>query len=491
MRTERRIEAPRKPLLGSTAKLWATALAAGCALLPGVVRAADDAEDAKPSDSPAGKIENVLFLISDDLKLDVLPAYGNEICATPNIDRLAAEGMVFERAYCQGTWCKPSRTSFMRSRYRDKKGLTMGEHFRDQGVFSGRVSKIFHMKVPGDIFDGTDGLDVAECWTEKVNVQAKEALTPGDYALLNKNIFTEEIEGRQHTAMPHRMFVSVKTDGDGSEQPDPQAAEKTVAMLRERAEKPGEPFFLATGFVRPHYPSVAPREYFEPYPYLEMDLPEAVEGDLAEIPKPGRTGLTSANSGIGEFPDNIRRMWSAYYATVTFMDEQLGKVLDELDRLGLRESTAIVFTSDHGYLLGEHQFWQKGSLRDEVTRVPLIVSVPGFEPGRSDSLVELVDLYPTFCELLGLPVPESVEGKSLVPVLRDPGAEVKEVATSFTRKGQGWRTSDWAYMRYKNGEEELFDMREDPGQLQNLAGDSAHAADLARMREVAGLAEEE
>lgn len=426
-------------------------------------------------------VKNVLFLVADDLKASVLGCYGDAICETPNIDRLAAEGMVFERAYCQGTWCLPSRISFMRSRYKDKEGITLGERFIDSGFISTRVGKIFHMRVPGDIIDGTDGEDVSACWTERFNAPGLEAHTPGDYACLNLNLFTTELEGRQSTRMPHRMFVTVEHDGDGSDQPDWKAATRTIELLG-RYGTQGKPFFLATGFVRPHYPSVAPRRYFEKYPPEEIQMPHVPEGDLDDIPKAGISRSTSAKHGIDQYPENQRRMWSAYYATVTFLDDQLGRVIDELDRLGLRESTAIVFASDHGYHLGEHHFWEKSSLLEEVTRVPLIISVPGKKPGRSDSLVELVDIYPTLCELTGVPIPESVQGKSLVPILDNPEIVIREAALSVVRNGHSLRSTDWAYMRYQDGSEELYDMRADPGQFTNLAGRADLAAEVEAFR---------
>lgn len=421
-----------------------------------------------------GKVKNVLFLVSDDLKASVLGCYGDALCETPNIDRLAAEGMVFERAYCQGTWCLPSRRSFMRSRYEGKKGATLGEKFIEHGFTSARVGKIFHMRVPGDIIDGTNGEDVDACWTERFNAPGKEAHTPGDYACLNLNIFTDELEGRQSTKMPHRMFVTVETDGNGSDQPDWRAAEKSVELLGNYAQQE-KPFFLATGFVRPHYPNVAPRQFFEKYPYQKIEMPLVPEGDLNDIPKQGISGSNSKSHGIDKFPENQQRMWTGYYATVTFMDEQLGKVLDELEKQGLRDSTAIVFTSDHGYHLGEHTFWQKSDLHEEVTRVPLIISVPGMKPGRTDSIVELIDLYPTLCDLTGVAIPESAQGSSLVPILENPEAEVKEAALSIAKKGHSLRSSDWAYMRYQDGSEELYDMAKDPGQFTNLAKEPGKA----------------
>ena len=425
---------------------------------------------------PAGaekQIKNVLLIVSDDLKASSLGCYGNTICKTPNLDRLAKRGMVFERTYCQGTWCAPSRLSFMHSRYEGSKGTNMGEYFRANGIHSARVGKIYHMRVPGDIIAGTDGNDIPSTWDEKFNTKGQEAHTPGDYACLNLNIFTKELEGRQSTRMPHRMFVSVEYEGDGSDQPDWQAADKTIALLKEHREKP---FFIATGFVRPHYPSVAPTQYFQRYPFNKMPIPHVLEGDLKDIPNSGLGKTTSQKSGIAKWPSNIRRMWSAYYATVTYMDEQLGKVLDELDRLKLTDSTAIVFISDHGYHLGEHHFWQKSNLHEEVTRVPMIISVPGMKPGRTDSVTELMDIYPTLSSLLDIPTPESVQGKNLVPVLKNPGAKVRKAALSFNRGGHGLRSERWAYLRYKNGDDELYDMEKDPEQFHNLTKKKEFAA---------------
>ena len=165
------------------------------------------------------EIKNVLFLIADDLKASVLGCYGDEVCATPHIDALAGESMVFERAYCQGTWCAPSRESLMHSRYAGDRGPTLGKYLIDNGFYSARVGKIFHMRVPGDIIAGTDGQDVIHTWTERFNCQGREAHTPGLYRLLNQNIETRALDNRQSTKMPFRMFASVEGDGDGSEQP--------------------------------------------------------------------------------------------------------------------------------------------------------------------------------------------------------------------------------------------------------------------------------
>ncbi|MBW2690611.1 MAG: sulfatase, partial [Deltaproteobacteria bacterium] len=372
------------------------AVLGGIAAFPQQLRAGDAAL------APEAKIKNVLFIVSDDLKASVLGCYGDTVCQTPNIDKLASEGMVFNRAYCQGMACGPSRRSFMFSRYLDTAGVSLGEHFKNNDFYTARVGKIFHMNVPDDIINGTDGQDVPGSWTERFNSSGLEAHTPGDYACLNLNIFTDKLEGRESSRMPNRMFVSVSYQGDGSDQPDYKTATKTIELLREHKD---QPFFIAAGLVRPHYPNVVPEQYFELYPWQEIKLPEWVENDIDDIPGLGLAKTRNASNPIGKYPDNQKRMWAAYYATVTFMDEQVGRIIDELEKLGLRQNTAIVLLSDHGYHLGEHTFWEKMNLHEEVSRVPLMISVPGMKPGRTDAITELVDLYPTLAELAGLSVP--------------------------------------------------------------------------------------
>ena len=423
---------------------------------------------AEADSSDTTKIQHVLFLVSDDLKASALGCYGNSLCKTPNIDRLAKEGMVFEHAYCQGLWCAPSRTSFMFSRYQGEGEINLGQCFREAGWHSARVGKIYHMRVPGDIIAGTDGNDIPSSWDERFNSAGLEAHTPGHYACLNLNIFTDALENRQSTRMPHRMFVTVRYDGDGTDQPDSKSATKAIELLQEHRNKN---MFLAVGFVRPHYPNVAPQDFFDHYPWETMPLPQTVEDDLSDIPKAGLAKTRNDNNPIGEYPDNQRRMWAGYYATVEFMDRQVGRILDELDQAGLRDSTAIVFCSDHGYHLGEHGFWQKHNYHEDVTRVPLIISAPGTPPGRTRSLVELVDIFPTLTDLTHIQTPPGVQGKSLVPLLKNPTDSVRDSALSL-HKGHSLRTDEWAFMRYSDDSEELYDMNNDPLQFTNLAGKS-------------------
>ena len=348
---------------------------------------------------------NVLFIISDDLTYTALSCYGNTVCKTPNIDRLAERGTRFTRAYCQGTYCGPSRASFMSGYYPHATGVlgytsprpeigdrsTWSQHFKNAGYYSARVSKIFHMGVPGGIeYDGGgknyndgDGADDPLSWTEKFNSPGPEWKAAGD---------GETLEGNPDGKKPvvgGNTFVVVAADGDDLVHSDGKTAAKACELI---AAHKNEPFFLGVGFVRPHVPFVSPRKYHEPFlPYDSMELPDKVPGDWDDIPTPGINYKTSENMKM-----DIRRQKKAvggYYASVAFMDAQVGKVLDALDEAGLTDSTIVIFTSDHGYHLGEHDFWAKVSLRDESAGVPLIISVPGKKPAVCDSFVELLDLY--------------------------------------------------------------------------------------------------
>ena len=216
------------------------------------------------------------------------------------------------------------------------------------------------------------------------------------------------------------------------------------------------------------------------YPQEKMKIPPLIPGDLDDIPIAGRG---SNGNGLNEKEENRRRMWQAYYGSVSFMDEQLGRVINELDRLGLRESTAIIFTTDHGYHLGEHGFWQKANLHEEVVRVPLIVSTPGIKPGRTSSLVELVDLYPTITDLIEIPIPNGLHGKSLISILKNPNSKIRNTALSIhKRNGGGLRSAEWHYMNYGGKGEELYDMIKDPHQYTNLVSSKDYASVLKAAR---------
>lgn len=442
---------------------------------------------------------NVLFIISDDLTYTALSCYGNTVCETPNIDRLAERGTRFTRAYCQGTYCGPSRASFMSGYYPHATGAlgysnprpqigdraTWSQHFKDHGYYAARVSKIYHMGVPGGIEYGGDGrnhdhyngADDARSWTERFNSPGPEWKAKGD---------GETLEGNPDGKKPvvgGNTFVVVEADGDDLVHSDGKTAQKAARLLKKHKE---ERFWLGVGFVRPHVPFVSPRKYYEPFkPYEKMELPPKVPGDWDDIPKPGINYKTSKNMKM-----DIRRQKKAvggYYASVAYMDAQVGVVLDALEENGLSDNTIVIFTSDHGYHLGEHDFWAKVSLRDESSGVPLIISVPGKKPAVCDSLVELLDLYPTLSDLCGLPVPERLQGKNIAPLLDDPKKEVRDAAFSVApmRKGFLLRTHDHTYIQYGEKAEngiELFDLKTDPNGYTNLADDPAHAETVAAFR---------
>ena len=429
---------------------------------------------------------NVLFLISDDLTYTALSCYGNKVCQTPNIDRLAARGTRFTRAYCQGTYCGPSRASFMSGYYPHATGelgyrnprprigdrATWSQHFINHGYHAARVSKIYHMGVPGGIEGGGHGADDEASWTERFNSKGPEWRAAGDGETLQNNP-----DGKK-PAVGGNTFVVVEADGDDLVHSDGRTAAKACELIAGRKNSK-QPFWLGVGFVRPHVPFVAPRSYYPPFkPYSKMTLPPKVEGDWEDIPKAGINYCTSANMKM-----DVRRQKKAiggYYASVAYMDAQVGKVLDALDDAGLTDRTIIVFTSDHGFHLGEHDFWAKVSLRDESAGVPLIICVPGKKPNVCHSLVELLDLYPTTTSLCGLEVPVRLQGKDISRMLDDPRHEVREEAFSVApmRKGFLLRDKRWAYIQYgenATGGRELFDMAEDPGQFHNLAEEPSHA----------------
>ncbi|MCA9120325.1 MAG: sulfatase [Planctomycetales bacterium] len=442
---------------------------------------------------------NVLFIISDDLTSTALSCYGNEVCATPNIDRIAARGTRFTRAYCQGTYCGPSRASFMSGYYPHATGVlgytnprpqigdraTWSQHFKNNGYYAARVSKIFHMGVPGGIeiggdgrdHDGGNGADDASSWTERFNSPGPEWKAPG---------VGETLEGNPDGKKPvvgGNTFVVVEADGDDLVHSDGKTAAKAVELIEKHKD---EPFWLGVGFVRPHVPFVAPKPYFGPFlPYDKMELPEKVSGDWDDIPKAGINYKTSVNMKM-----DLRRQKKAmggYYASVAYMDAQVGKVLDALAKAQLDDKTIIIFTSDHGYHLGEHDFWAKVSLHEESASVPLIISVPGKTPAVCHSLVELLDLYPTVAGLCGLEVPSRLQGKNLAPLLDEPETAVRDTAFSVAPSRQGFllREDKWAYIQYKEDASagiELFDMQKDPKQYTNLAAMPEHAATVARFK---------
>ena len=450
-----------------------------------LITAAGETLGAVPAARAADR-PNVLFIAVDDMNND-LGCYGHPLVRSPNIDRLAARGVRFDRAYCQFPLCSPSRvslltglrpdttrvfdlqTDFRKSTLPDV--VTLPQTFRKNGYFVARVGKIFHYGNPGQI--GTDGLDDPESWERRINPRGRDK--------------DEEAKLTNHT--PLRGLGSslsfLAADGTDEEQTDGKVAAEAIRLMEENA---GRPFFLAAGFYRPHCPYVAPKKYFDLYPLDREDPPHEPSDHRQSLPAPA---IASTNPypdfGVNEAETSEARR--AYHATISFVDAQVGKVLDSLDRLGLADRTIVVFWSDHGYHVGEHGLWMKQSLFEESARVPLIIAAPGMARGRvSPRTVELVDLYPTLADLAGLEPPGGLQGKSLKSLLEDPTAAWDRPAFTQVMRGgfpgHSVRTERWRYTEWDGGKKgiELYDHDADPHEYRNLATDSKSADVAEEMR---------
>ena len=456
---------------------------------------------------------NFLFIVSDDLNTRIGPYVDGSLkIHTPALDRLATEGVSFDRAYCQYPVCGPSRASFMSGMYPETNGVTdnsfeTGNHkiaspdladhptfagfLRKNNYYTARVSKILHMGVPGGIERGEAGSDDPDSWDFAANIMAPETLTPGKLENLSR--------GLHYGSRFARMILPDDMDFT---QADVLAANQAIAILENRANpkpegatnrtkfKEEDPFFLAVGLVRPHVPLIAPKRHFAHYPDDEVVLSSDTEADLEDVPE--QAASTSNQRRYQMNREEQKKSISAYHASISFMDEQVGRLLDTLDRLELRHDTVVVFISDHGFNLGEHTAWQKSSLWEESVRVPLIVSVPEMQTAgqRSEAIVELNDLYPTILELAGFAneAPDILQGESLVPLLKDPQTfDASDYAyTIVGQDGASIRTYRWRYSRWgeeaQGSNEELYDHHRDPRENHNLARDPAHAEELEQLR---------
>lgn len=344
----------------------------------------------------------------------------------------------------------------------------------NNGYHTARISKIYHMGVPRGIEDGGDGADDPASWNEKYNSPGPEWKAAGNGETLENNP-----DGKK-PVVGGNTFVVVEADGDDEVHSDGKTSEKAVQLLQTFTAK-SKPFFLAVGFVRPHVPFVAPSSYYSDFlPYSKNMLPEKVTGDWDDIPKWGINYKTSSGMKMDE--RRQKKAVGGYYASVAFMDAQVGKVMKALQQTGKADETIVIFTSDHGYHLGEHDFWAKVSLHEESAAVPLIIKAPGCEPAVCDSFAELLDLYPTTASLCGLDIPTRLQGKDLSKTLVDPRHEVRDTAFSVDPRNKGnrgflLRTDRWAYIQYSEDASEgaeLFDMKTDPKQYTNLANTKQH-----------------
>lgn len=360
---------------------------------------------------------NVLFIIADDLNCDI-GAYGNNDVYTPNIDKLASEGVLFENAHVQYPLCGPSRISLMTGLYPDQTKskdlrlflrqtipdvITIGQRFIMEKYNSVRVGKIYHYHNPRDI--GTSGHDDHFTWDQTVNPYGRDKTE--EYKL---NKVKENFDGATLSWLESEGLDNEQTDGIG--------AEETIKFL-EKFSKSKENFFLAFGLYRPHIPFVAPKKYFDLYEKDDMSVPSNGNDFLKTIPPPAAKSLRARKEQIDLEYKTIQTVKEAYYSTTSFIDAQIGKVLEKLKETGLDKNTIVVFTSDHGYHLGEKGHWQKQTLYDRATKVPLIISGPGIISNKKikDSPVELVDLYKTIMDLANVSTPNFVQGYSLKDVL--------------------------------------------------------------------------
>ena len=424
---------------------------------------------------------NILFIAADDLSC-ALGCYGDPIAQTPHLDRLAATGVTFLNAYNQLPLCNATRASVMTGlrpdtikvydldrHFRDEvpDAVTLSQQFMKNGWWAGRVGKIYHYNVPASI--GTDGFDDPPSWQKTVNPIGRDKTD--EHLVFN--------------AEPHRKISAalswLAADGKDEEQTDGMIATEAIKLME---EKKGEPFFVAAGFFRPHTPFVAPKKYFDMYPLEEMRLPFAPSDDRDDIP----TAAFAHNCPIPHYGlDELtcRKAMQAYYACVSFVDAQVGRMLDALDRLDLTDNTIVVFWSDHGYHLGEHNgIWQKRTLFEQGARAPLIIRNP-MSRGNGQAcrrIVEFIDIYPTLTHLAGIKTPKQIEGRSLVPLLEKPVSEWNSFAITQVLRpadnrleapvmGRSIRTERWRYSDWAEGKqgEELYDHLADPLEFNNLA----------------------
>jgi uncharacterized sulfatase len=452
------------------------------------------AAGAAPATATA-KPRNVLFIAVDDLNTRI-GCWGDPIAKTPNIDKLAKRGVMFRRAYCQYPLCNPSRVSLMTGLRPDTLGIydletelrnvrpnvvTLPQLFRQNGYYAARVGKIYHYGVPREI--GTDGQDDAPSWEYKFNPIGRDK-TEQD------KIHMVSMGGYKNTIGFSMSWLDM--DGPDEDQTDAKGVTETIRLLEQQA-KSGKPFFIASGFFRPHTPWIAPKKYFDLYPLDKITLPKRDAASDKALPPVVRK-IKPDDYGLSE--KDLKNCVRAYYASISFVDAQLGRLLDAVDRLGLADNTLIVFWSDHGFLLGEHGQWMKQLLFEPSPHMPMIIYDPQAKGNGTacERTVELLDLYPTIANWAGLKAPANLVGKDLRPLLDDPKASWDRPAFSQVTRmhkkqrvmGYSVHTERFRYTEWDFGKAgvELYDQQSDPDEFHNLAEDPAHAKDRAALHEL-------
>ena len=426
---------------------------------------------------------NVLFIAVDDLNHWVGHLDGHPGTQTPNIDRLASEGVTFSRAYAAAPLCNPSRVSlltgvmpahsgvygnFEELREQLPDAVTLPQYFRRHGYSVKGAGKIFHLGLPED----EDAWD--EYFSGRKSTGKKTAAEKGTSP--NKKSKSPK-EGMWAPWGP--------LDADDSEMMDAQSADRIIAELKGRHDKP---FFLAYGTYQPHLPWQVPRQYFEMHPGESVVLPKVIDNDLDDIPPFGRK-LAAEVLDISNDRDyaapggdhaNVLKynQWKAavqgYLASISFADAQVGRVLDALAESPHADNTIVVLWGDHGYHLGQKEHWRKHTLWEDGLRTTLVISAPGIagRNARSDRVVSLLDIYPTLIELAGLDPKEGMDGQSIVPLLKQPDLPwSRPVVSTYGYQNHSIRTERWRYIRYHDGTEELYDHEADPNEWTNLAAE--------------------
>lgn len=426
---------------------------------------------------------NVLFLIVDDLRPE-LGCYGSGAVISPHIDALARHATVFHNAYCNVPVSGASRASLLTGAYpdfsrrrfvgaetyaqQDLPGVTtLPQAFREQGYRTLSVGKVFHHHD-----DRTDS------WSETPWIVSPAS---GDWALYNKwGVWKNEVPEADLHPQSHRGPYCEGADVPEEHYEDYRIARKAVEELN-RLKEGAQPFFLAVGFRKPHLPFIAPKKYWDLYRrdtlriadnrYRPEGLPRQVTGSR-EIYQYTHTGNTSDEA----FHREARH---AYYACVSFIDAQIGRVLDELERLHLRDNTVVVLLGDHGWHLGEHDFWGKHTLMHQSTHAPLLVSLPHGRHGSTESIVEFVDIYPSLCDVCGIPKPAHLQGKSFVPTLHHPRRKHRDYAFIQWGKGVNLVTQTCSYAEWYDASGQvagamLFDHRTDPEENRNRVHDTKY-----------------
>lgn len=425
---------------------------------------------------------NVLLIIADDLR-PAMSCYGDQQAKTPHLDRLASRGMRFERAYVQYPVCNPSRTSMLTGTRPEHNGVvgnavffreklpdivTLPQLFRQHGGAAVSYGKIYHAGlVEGEVESRM--LDIGKSWDDAKMFRPTKLGNTGPR--------------RNLTGGKLKWCEVADLEGSDNDQSDGQTAQQAIAAMERLRDRP---WFIGAGFHRPHDPFVVNKKYVAKYPEGSLTLHRDPE-EASPLLKHSLAG-GAFEAAFKQFDDRDRMDFlTHYYAGVTQTDAQVGRLMEAMDRLELWENTVIVFVGDHGYHLGERGWWNKNTLFDRSCRAPLLIAAPGVKPGVCQSLVEFLDIYPTVAELCGLPIPDSVRGKSLNPVLNDPTQIVhNSVLTHITRgnnvSGFGLRTIRWRYIEWSDGTCELYDQDADPGEWHNLASDPAQAEALTGLR---------